>query len=279
MPQQWDANPIVIVVAPTGAEVTRQQHPALPHTPQEIADAAVASAEAGSSMVHIHVRDPDGTPSANPEYFQQVVTLVRARSDMITMVSTGGSVEMSIDERLSGLDAAPDLAGIETGSLNFGDDLFITSRPDSLRVSQRATDAKVALEVEAFDVGHVHSAVRMFERGELAGLPRFNLVFGVPGGIEARPDSLDAMIRALPAGARWTVTAIGRHQRRMLALGILNGASGIRVGFEDNVYLSRRVLATSNAELVSQAADLVRSLGREVATNVEARELLELPAR
>ena len=278
MPQNWDADPVVIVVAPTGAEVTRQQQPALPHTPREIAEAAVASAAAGASLVHIHVREPDGTPSSNPDYFKQVVSLVRDRSDMITMVSTGGSVDMTIDERLTGLDASPDLAGIETGSLNLGDDLFLTSRPDSLTVSRRAAEAGVALEVEAFDVGHVHSAVRMYERGEIAGLPRFNLVFGVPGGIEARPDALDAMVRALPVGARWTVTAIGRHQRRMLALAVLNGAGGIRVGFEDNVYLSRGVLAPSNAELVSQAADLVRSLGREVATNAQARDLLELPS-
>src|SRR4051794_30337050 len=112
MSSDWDADPVVVVVAPTGAEVTRAQQPALPHTPEEIADAALRSAEAGASLVHIHVREPDGMPSANPDYFKQVVSQLRDKSDMITMVSTGGSVDMTIAERLTGLDASPDLAGI-----------------------------------------------------------------------------------------------------------------------------------------------------------------------
>ncbi|MFB6672060.1 3-keto-5-aminohexanoate cleavage protein [Streptomyces sp. NPDC056390] len=273
----WNSRPVVIVVAPTGAEVTRAQQPALPHTPREIADSALECVDAGASLVHIHVREPDGTPSANPLYFQETVDRVREGSDLITMVSTGGSVEMSIEERLTGLDAVPDLAGIETGSLNFGDDLFITSRADSFKVGALAAEAGVPLEAEVFDVGHVHSAVAMMESGQIAGPPRFNLVLGVPGGIGATPEALDAMVRALPRDANWTVTAIGRHQRRMLALGLLLGATGIRVGFEDNVYLRKGVLASSNAELVVAAADLARSLGREVATTEQAREILQLP--
>src|SRR6476646_481283 len=130
-----------------------------------------------------------------------------------------------------------------------------------------------------FDVGHLGEGVRMLERGELPPPLRANLVFGVPGGIDASPEALDAMLRPLPPGAHCSVTAVGRHQRRMLALAILRGAGGIRVGFEDGVFLRRGVLAASNAELVADAAELVRTLGRRVATIDEARELLACPVR
>lgn len=276
MSEAWDRQPVVIVLAPTGAEVTRAQQPALPHTPAEIAQATGAAVEAGATLVHLHIREADGAPSSRLELWEQTIGLLRDGPDVITMVSTGGSVDQSIDERLTGLQAQPDLAGLETGSLNFGDDLFLTSRPDGLRVIAGAQKWGVALEVEAFDLGHIHAAVRMHESGELPGPLRVNLVFGVPGGVDATPEALSAMRSALPMGTRWTVTAIGRHQRRMLALGILCGATGVRVGFEDNVYLRRGRLAQSNAELVADVAELIRTLGRRPATEPEARELLDL---
>jgi 3-keto-5-aminohexanoate cleavage enzyme len=119
----------------------------------------------------------------------------------------------------------------------------------------------------------------MLERGELPAPLRANLVFGVPGGIDATPEALDAMLRPLPEGTHWSITAVGRHQRRMLALAVLREAGGIRVGFEDGVYLRRGVLASSNAELVADAVELVETLGRRVATIDEARELLACPLR
>ena len=274
----WDSAPVVIVCAPTGAEVTRELQPALPHSPREVVKEALGAIDQGATVIHLHAREADGTPSSDPALFKQMVSSIAKCSTAITMVSTGGSVEMSIEERLTGLDARPDMAGIETGSLNFGDDVFITSRGDSLRVAAAAAAAGVELEVEAFELGHIHQALSMLERGELNPPLRVNLVLGVPGAVAATPEALDAMRRTLPADARWTVTAIGRHQRRMLALAILSGATGIRVGFEDNVYVRRGVLAESNAQLVAAAAALARDLGREVAIPEEAREILALPA-
>jgi len=279
MSAAWDENPIVIVLAPTGAEVTRAQQPALPHTPGEIAAATREAVAAGASLVHLHMREPDGAPSARLELWQETIQLLDRGPEVIKMISTGGSVDQSIEERLIGMQAGPDLAGIETGSLNFGDELFLTSRPDGLRVVAAAQEHGVELEVEAFDLGHVHAALRMHERGELPGPLRFNLVLGVPGGVDATPEALYAMRMALPADARWTVTAIGRHQRRMLALAVLCGATGVRVGFEDNVYLRRGRLAVSNAELVADMADLATALGRRPATFDEARELLDIHPR
>jgi 3-keto-5-aminohexanoate cleavage enzyme len=275
----WDAQPVVITVAPTGAEVTRENNPALPHTPLEIATDVLVCVEAGASLVHLHVREEDGTPSSRPELFSETIAYLRERSDVVTMVSTGGAVWMPMTERMAGLEAGPDMAGVETGSMNFGEEPFVTVPSDARRVVERAGELGIPLEAEMFDVGHVVQAVRMLERGELSGPLRANLVFGVPGGIDATPEALDAMLRPLPAGTYWSVTAVGRHQRRLLALALLRGAGGIRVGFEDGVYVRRGVLAASNAELVSDAAALVRTLGRSVATIGDARELLSVPVR
>jgi 3-keto-5-aminohexanoate cleavage enzyme len=275
----WDELPVVVTVAPTGAEVTRADNPALPHMPAEIAADVGACAEAGASVCHLHAREEDGSPSSRRELFEETITLIRERTPIVTMVSTGGAVWMTMDERLAGLEAEPDLAGVETGSMNFGEDLFVTSPPDARRVVERATELGIGLEAEMFDVGHVVQAVRMLERGELPPPLRANLVFGVPGGIDATPEALEAMLRPLPEGTHWSITAVGRHQRRMLALATLRGAGGIRVGFEDCVYLRRGVLASSNAELVADACELVRTLGRRPATIDEARELLARPAR
>jgi 3-keto-5-aminohexanoate cleavage enzyme len=273
----WSDEPVTITVAPCGAEVTRQHNPALPHTPEEIATDAVASAAAGATIVHVHVREPDGTPSARFELFAETIERTRAGSDLITMVSTGGAVWMSMEERTQGMSAGPDLASLETGSMNFGDDLFATTLPQTRDVIARGRELGVGFEVEAFDVGHVVTAVRLLDEGDLEPPLNVNLVLGVPGGIDATPEALHAMLRPLPAGSRWSVTAIGRHQRRMLAEALLLGADGIRVGFEDNVYLRKGVLAASNAELVADAASLVQTLGRRVATPADARRSLRLP--
>ena len=275
----WDDLPVVITVAPVGAEVTRSDNPALPHTPAEIAADVMACAEAGASVCHLHVREDDGSPSSRRELFEETIRLIREHTPIVTMVSTGGAVWMSIEERITGLEALPDLAGVETGSMNFGEDPFVTIPADARRVVDRATELGIGLEAEMFDVGHVVSAVRMVERGELPPPLRANLVFGVPGGIDAAPEALAAMLRPLAPETHWSITAVGRHQRRMLGLAILHGAGGIRVGFEDGVYLRRSVLAAANAELVTDACELVRMLGRRPATIDEAREQLACRVR
>jgi 3-keto-5-aminohexanoate cleavage enzyme len=272
----WNENPVVVTCAITGADVFRENNPNIPYTTEEIADSAIGAARAGATIAHLHVREEDGTPSGRPELFIDVIDRIRTESDILTMVSTGGSNEMTIEERTTGLDAKPDISGVESGSMNFGDETFITPPPAGRGIVERATDAGIALEVEVFDVGHVVSAVRWLEQGVLEGPLRINLVFGVPGGIDASPEALDAMLRPLPPEAFWTVTCIGRHHQRMMALALLRGAPGIRTGLEDVAYISRGVHAPSNAALVEMAVDLTRTLGREVATQDETRKLLGL---
>jgi len=272
----WNARPVVLTVAVTGADVFRENNPNIPYTTQEIAESSIEASQAGATVVHLHVREDDGTPSGRPELFKDVMERIRAGSDLLTMVSTGGSADMTIEERTTGLEAKPDISGVESGSMNFGDDTFITPPKAARGIIERALGAGIDLEVEAFDVGHVVSAVRWVEEGILPAPLRINLVFGVPGGIDATPEAMAAMMRPLPSDAFWTVTCIGRHHPRMLALALLNGAPGIRTGLEDVAYLRKGVLAPSNAALVEAAVDLTKALGREVATREQTPELLEL---
>jgi 3-keto-5-aminohexanoate cleavage enzyme len=272
----WNSNPVVVTCAITGADVFRENNPNIPYTTKEVADSSIEAAEAGATVVHVHVREDDGTPSGRPELFVDVIDRIRAASDVLTMVSTGGANDMTIDERVTGLEANPDISGVESGSMNFGDETFITPPPAGRGIIERALEKDIALEVEAFDVGHVVSAVRWLEEGLLPSPMRINLVFGVPGGIDATPEALEAMRRPLPADTFWTVTCIGRHHQRMLGLACLLGAPGIRTGLEDVAYISKGVLAPSNGALVEMAVGLASSLGREVATQEQARELLQL---
>jgi 3-keto-5-aminohexanoate cleavage enzyme len=274
----WNSDPVVVTVAVTGADVFRENNPNIPYTTEEIAESSIEAAQAGATVVHLHVREDDGTPSGRPELFKDVITRIRAGSELITMVSTGGANDMTIEERTTGLAARPDLSGVESGSMNFGDETFITPPLAARGIIEGATQAGIGLEVEAFDVGHVATAVRWLEDGLIPEPMRINLVFGVPGGIDAAPEALVAMLRPVPPETFWTVTCVGRHHPRMLALALLHGAPCIRTGLEDAVYISRGVLAPSNAALVSAAIDLAHALGRETATQDQTRELLGLAA-
>jgi 3-keto-5-aminohexanoate cleavage enzyme len=272
----WNSDPVVVTVAVTGADVFRENNPNIPYTTQEIADSSIEAAGAGATVVHLHVREDDGTPSGRPELFVDVIDRIRAGSDLLTMVSTGGANDMTIEERTTGLEAKPDISGVESGSMNFGDETFITPPPAGRGIAERATDAGIALEVEAFDVGHVVSAVRWLDQGVIPSPLRINLVFGVPGGIDATPEALDAMLRPLPEGTFWTVTCIGRHHFRREALALLRGAPGVRTGLEDVAYIAKGVHAPSNAALVERIVELAGTVGREVATQEQTKELLQL---
>lgn len=272
----WNEQPLVVTVAPCGAEVTRDDNPAVPYTPEEIVDSCVEAAAAGSTVAHLHVREADGTPSCRLELWEEVIRGIRSKSQLITMASTGGTETMPASQRLHGIEAAPDLVGVESGSLNFGEHPFVTPPALAREVIAAATKRGAGLEVEAFEVGHVVEAVRWLREGLVPDPLRVNLVFGTPGSIDATPEALDAMIRPLPSRAFWTVTAVGRHQQRMLALAMLRGADGIRVGLEDAVYLRPGELASSNAALVEMAIELASELGRKVAAPEEARWLLGL---
>jgi len=270
-PPQASSDAVVITVAPTGSEVTRANNPNVPYTPAEIVAEAIRAGDAGAGIVHVHVRNDDGTPSADRWRFEAVISGIRASSNLLSCVSTGGGTGMTMEERLAGAYSGPDAIGVETGSLNFAGHPFVTSAADTATVIETASSYGTPLEVEAFDLGHVVEGATLIDDGVLASGTPFNLVFGVKGGAPATASALRAMADHVPPGSPWTITAIGRHQTPMLLQALLMGAPGIRVGFEDNVYLRRGVLAGSNAELVELAVSLADLVGRRPAVLDECR--------
>lgn len=271
--------PMVITAALVGAETTREQTPYLPITAEEIGIEAAKCREAGAAMVHIHVRTPDGKPSQDTELFRQAIREIRKRCDILVQTSTGGAVGMSVDERcgplrLTGEDR-PDMATLSTGTVNFGEDVFWNPRPLVRDIARRIQALGLKPEFECFDVGMIDAALAIAKEG-LAELPgHFDFVLGVPGALSAREDALDFMIQSLPAGCTWTVAGVGRHQLPFAELAAKKGGNA-RVGLEDNIYLSKGVLAKGSYELVAAAAQSAKKHGRTLATPKQARELLRL---
>ena len=266
--------PLIITVAPTGAEVTREQNPHVPYTPEEIAEEVQRSFEAGAAMCHLHVRKMDGTPSADVAVWQDTVARVRAACPgMIIMVSTGGAVTMSEDERLRALGANPDMASLTTGTTNFGDHVFYNPMPLVRRFAARMAEQDIQPEIEIFDIGMIANAERLAREGVVREPLHFNIILGVPGALPATPAHLMYAVSTLPEDASWCAAAVGRAQRQIVALAIGLGGH-VRVGFEDNVKLTRTTLAESNADFVAAAAEISRTHGRSIASPEQARTLL-----
>ncbi|MCP3164349.1 3-keto-5-aminohexanoate cleavage enzyme [Myxococcus qinghaiensis] len=273
------STPMVITAAMVGAETTREQTPHLPITAEEIAEDAVRCREAGAAMVHLHVRTADGKPSQDAELFRAAIRAIRKRTDVLIQTSTGGAVGMTVDQRCGPLtltgDDRPDMATLTTGTVNFGEEVFWNPRPLVRDIAKRIRALGLRPELECFDVGMLDEARYLAKEG-LVDLPaHFDFVLGVPGTLQARPEVLDFMIASLPEGSTWTVAAVGRHQLPFVDEAAKRGGNA-RVGLEDNIYVSKGVLAKGNWELVAEAAKRARAHGREPATPEQARKLLRL---
>jgi len=265
----------MITAAMVGAEVTKAQQPNLPTTPQEIISAAVECYEAGAAIVHIHVRDAEGNATQDAGIFREVVEGIRARCDVITQVSTGGAIWMNADERLQSVECRPDMATLTTGTVNFGDGVFMNDRKLVETFAGRLLDYGIVPEIEIFDAGMLDEAMRLRNMGLITDPIHFDFVMGVPGGISADPAHLVHLVRCLPPESTWSVAGIGRHQ---LTLGTIALAmdGNVRVGFEDNIFYRKGQLARTNAELVARFVRIAQELDRPVATSAQAREILQL---
>lgn len=267
--------PVMITAAMVGAEVTREQQPYLPITPAEIIASAVECYEAGASIIHIHVRDTAGNATQDAGLFREVVEGIRARCPVITQVSTGGAVWMSAEERLQSIECAPDMATLTTGTVNFGNDVFMNNRGLVETFARRLRERSIVPEVEVFDTGMIDEALRLRGMGLISDPLHFDFVMGVPGGIGPDPAHLVHMVRSLPPGSSWSVAGMGRHQLTLATIALAMGGN-VRVGFEDNIYYRKGQLARSNAELVARVARIATELDRPVATPDQAREILQL---
>ena len=270
---------LIITAAICGAEVTKEQNPAVPYTVEEIVREAKSAVDAGAAIVHLHVREDDGTPTQSRARFQECEEAIyKACPNVILIPSTGGAVGMTPDERLQSTDTTPipEMATLDCGTCNFGDEIFDNTMPTMRAFGKRMIERGIKPEYECFEMGHLDTILTMARKGEVPGAPmQFNFVLGVPGCTPATVDNLCWLVKNIPAGSTWTSTGIGRHAFTLAAPTIVMGGN-VRVGFEDNLYLERGVLAKSNGELVDKVVRMAKLLGRQVATSDEAREILSL---
>ena len=271
---------LIITACICGAEVTKEHNPAVPYTVEEIANEAYGAYKAGASIIHLHVRYDDGTPTQDVERSRECFEAIRAKCpDVIIQPSTGGAVGMSNDERLQPITLMPEMATLDCGTCNFGgDDIFVNTENMIKDFGEKMIARGIKPEVEVFDKGMIDMANRLCKKGYIKAPMHFDFVMGVNGGISGEPRDLVFMKESIPQGSTWTVAGVGRYEFPMAVMGILMGGH-VRVGFEDNVYLSKGVLAKSNAELVEKVVRLAKEFGREIATPDEAREILGLAPR
>ncbi|WP_029451704.1 3-keto-5-aminohexanoate cleavage protein [Clostridium algidicarnis] len=271
---------LIITAAICGAEVTKEHNSSLPYTVEEIGIEAEKAYKAGASIIHLHVREDDGTPTQNKERFRACIKEIQKRCpDVIIQPSTGGAVGMGNEERLQPVDLNPEMATLDCGTCNFGgDDIFVNTENTIKEFGEKMINLGVKPEVEVFDKGMIDMAIRLQKKGFIKSPMHFNFVLGVNGGISASPRDLVFMAGSIPSESTFTVSGIGRNEFPMAAMAIIMGGH-VRVGYEDNVYLSKGILAKSNGELVSKVVRLASELGREIANPNETRKILGLKER
>jgi 3-keto-5-aminohexanoate cleavage enzyme len=275
--------PCVVTAAIVGAETTRAQNPHLPLSAEELGEEAARCARAGATVIHLHVRDEAGNASQDAERFRAAIRAIRARADVIIQTSTGGAVGMSVGERagpltLTGADR-PDMATLNVGTINFGDDVFQNKAADTVEMARRIAACGVPPEIEIYDAGHLDIAAQLLRDGLVAPPLHFQFVLGVRGALGASERNLAFLVERLGelgVASTWGVAGIGRHQLAMAELAIVWGGNA-RVGLEDNIYIDKGILAEGSAPLVARAVEHCRARGRRVATIDEARELLGTP--
>ncbi len=269
---------LIITAAICGAEVTKEHNPAVPYTVEEIAREAESAYKAGASIIHLHVRTDDGTPTQDKARFKACMDAILERCpDVIIQPSTGGAVGMTDEERLQPTELGPEMATLDCGTCNFGgDEVFVNTENTIKNFGRLMIERGVKPEVEVFDKGMVDYAIKYAKQGFIKEPMHFDFVLGVQMAATVR--DLSFMVDSIPAGSTWTVAGIGRHEFPLAAVAIAMGGH-VRVGFEDNVYIEKGVLAKSNGELVEKVVRIAKELGREIATPDEAREILGLKKR
>ncbi len=268
---------LIISACICGAEVTKEQNPNVPYTVEEIVREAKSAYDAGAAVIHLHVRYDDGTPTQSRERFQECVDAIRkVCPDVIIQPSTGGAAGMTDLERLESTDIepTPEFATLDCGTCNFGgDEIFVNTDVTIRNFAKIMKEKGIKPELEVFDKGMIDIALKVDKEGLLEHPLHFDFVLGVQMSATVR--DLVIMATSIPQDATWTASGIGKHTWNIAAATIAMGGH-VRVGFEDNLYLEKGVLAKSNGELVEKVVKLAKLLGREVATPAEARQILSI---
>ena len=268
---------LIISACICGAEVTKENNPAVPYTVGEVVREAKSAYDAGAALIHLHVRWDDGTPTQDEGRFQEMVDAIRKECpDVIIQPSTGGAVGMTDLERLQSTEITPtpEMATLDCGTCNFGgDEIFINTDNTIANFGDIMQERGIKPECEVFDKGMIDLALKAAKKGHIKYPIHFDFVLGVQ--MTATVRDLVIMATSIPADSTWTATGIGKNAWGIAAATIAMGGH-VRVGFEDNVYMSKGVLAKSNGEMVERVVQMAKLLNREVATPAEAREILGL---
>ena len=302
------ANKVIITCAVTGAIHTPSMSPHLPITPDEIAEAAIGAAKAGAAVVHLHAREPkDGRPTQDPKMFMQFLPKIKAASDVVINLTTGGAPTMTIEDRLQpALQLKPEVASLNMGSMNFGlyemiprvkewkydwekpylagsdDRIFKNTFKDIAHILQSCSNNDTRFEIECYDIGHLYTAAHFLDRG-LVKPPLFiQSVFGIRGGIGPHPEDVLHMRRTADRlfgdQYQWSVLGGGRNQMYIATQSAVMGGN-VRVGLEDSLWIGKGQLAKTNADQVSKIRRILEELGLEVATPDDARKILKLKGK
>ncbi|MEH1125767.1 3-keto-5-aminohexanoate cleavage protein [Micromonospora sp. CPCC 206061] len=272
----------LITVAPTGAESTKADVPALPVTLDELVSTAKECEALGASVIHVHIRDGEARPTLDLGRLRETVAALRESTDLIVQLSTGGAVTDPEDARLAVLEAGPDMASCTMGTVNFGDDVFLNRWELVVGLHLRMQQLGVVPEYEIFDLGHLTALQRLLDRWGLpvGGHVHVDLVMGVPGGMPGTTEALVACrqaMRDLPEGTTFSATGIGRSTIPVM-LASLSAGGHLRVGMEDTVTYAKGRPVESNMQLVARAVGFAQLAQRPPLTSAEARALLGVPA-
>lgn len=266
---------LIITAAICGAEVLKEHNPAVPYTVVEIVREAKSAYDAGASIIHLHVRHDDGTPTQDKKRFKECIDAIKkVIPNVIIMPSTGGAVGMTNDERLQPTELDIEMATLDCGTCNFGGDDVFTNTENTIKYfGQRMIEKGIKPELEVFDKSMIDMALRLAKKGFIQAPFHFDFVMGVNGGIDGTLRDFVFLRNSIPEGATYTVAGIGRYEFPLAMAAIIDGGN-VRVGFEDNVYISKGLLAKSNGELVEKVVRMAKELGREIANPDEARKIL-----
>lgn len=296
---------IIITCAPTGAIHTPSMSPYLPVTAEQIAEAAIAAAEAGAAILHLHARDPvDGRPSQDPELFVPFLEQIKARTQAVVNITTGGSPHMTVEDRMRpAMRFKPEVASLNMGSMNFGlfpmldrfknfahdwerqhlensrDLIFKNTYKDIEAILRKGTENGTRFEFECYDISHLYNLAHFLDRGLVSGPLFVQSVFGILGGIGPHPEDLMHMRRTADRlfgdQYQWSILGAGKNQIAMASIGAAMG-SHVRVGLEDSLWIGPGELAKSSAEQVLRIRTVLEALNLEIATPAEARQMLAL---
>lgn len=296
---------VIITCAPTGAIHTPSMSPYLPVTAEQIAEAAIAAAEAGAAILHLHARDPaDGRPSQDPELFVPFLAQIKARTQAVVNITTGGSPHMTVEDRMRpAMRFKPEVASLNMGSMNFGlfpmldrfknfahdwerqhlensrDLIFKNTYKDIETILRKGTDNGTRFEFECYDISHLYNLAHFLDRGLVSGPLFVQSVFGILGGIGPHPEDLMHMRRTADRlfgdQYQWSILGAGKNQIAMASIGAAMG-SHVRVGLEDSLWIGPGELAKSSAEQVRRIRTVLEALNLEIATPAEARQMLAL---